>query len=475
MPSSAEVPETEQDPEDGGGPGADPVRSGTFRPLSVLRWLGVVAVALVGAGIGTTLLGQTSVDTSVGEIELTSRPAIGGGFTMSLAPLGTVELPMSAPVRLQARLVALDNRLLVQAGRDLAQGEAAMSNAEAEKVATESAERIAAATGPLALKTLLGGLLGGALTVALVYRRRREVLVGAATGLLAAVALVGVSFAAVPEDITDAEVTGALGLLPNADPGVTKSAEGLEEYVSKTFRNIEGLYSGYVRSAAADRIATSSDRVIAVTGDPTDDEVRRQVAVLASSQGAEGVVWIIPPEEVGAEEGAGEGATTTGPDAVDPSTSLPDAGTDGPAPEEDAPPSFPELPDGVAVLFVAPDQTAGLEILGRFPVLVLGPDGCAPADGDAAALREAALVVDAGGGSVPDSIERTALSTGDEPAASGARLTTDTGAVRISTGTATTDRLEGVVISFGRNSADVLQAQLVTVPDGEVSMQRVLR
>ena len=438
MSSSTDPPATAAGDDEGQG---EPVR--TRRTPTWLRWIGVVVVGLVGAVIGATILGQTTVDTEVGEVELTGRPALGGGFTVSLAPLGTIDLPAGAPMHLQARLVTLDDSLLVRAGRDVAKGQGPISQAEAERVAAEAADRIADAAVPLMLRTLVGGAVGGALAGLLVYRRRREVVIAGVAGLVAVGALAVAAFATLPDSVEDAEVNGALGLLPQADPALLKNAEGLEEYVSKTFRNIEGLYTGYVRSAAADRIARTSDRVIAITGDPTDDEVRRRVAVLAESQGAKGVLWVVPPD--------------TDVEAVD------------------GRPAYPELPADVSALFVLPDDQAGLQFLDRFPVLVLGPDGERPAGQAASAEKDAMLVVEVGGGTVPDDVELPAVSTGDEPAATGARLTNASGPVRISTGVATDDRLEGVVISFGRNQPEVLQAQLVTVADGDISMTRVLR
>jgi hypothetical protein len=402
----------------------------------------VVLVALVGAGLGATLLGQTTVETEVGEIELTSRPAIGGTLTMSLAPLGTIELPMWAPVKVQARLVALSDRLLVQAGRDVAKGAPVMSEAQAEKVAEDAAAEIADASVPLTIRTLLGGLLGGALLVLLVYRGRTEVIVGAAVGVVAAGVLATSALLALPDDIGDARVDGAIGLLPQADPSLLQSAEGVEEYLSKTFRNIEGLYTGYVRSAAADEIARTTDRLVAVTGDPADDEVRRQVAVLASSQGAKGVLWIVPPD---AEVAPG------------------------------APPAFPELPAEVASLFVLPGDGASVQTLDRFPVLVLAADGAGPTGQAAGAVKYTEVAVAAGGGSLAAEVEQAGVSTGDDPTATGARLTVATGPVRATTGVATPDRLEAVILSFARNQPKVLQAQLVTVADGDISMKRVLR
>ncbi|UDY37334.1 hypothetical protein [Dermatobacter hominis] len=442
MSSSTDPPAPAAGDDEGAAAGADPADPGSGRrTASWLRWVGVALVALVGAGIGATLLGQTSVDTAVGEVELTSRPAIGGGFTMSLAPLGTIDLPSASPLHLQARLVALDDALLVKAGRDVAKGQGPISQAEAERVADEAASRISDAAVPLAMRTVLGGLVGGALAALLVYRSRREVAVGAAVGLVAVGALTVAAFVTLPDTVDDAQVNGALGLLPQASPGLLKDAEGVEEYISKTFRNIEGLYTGYVRSAAADRIARTSDRVIAVTGDPADDEVRRQVAVLASSQGAEGVLWIVSDD----------------------------------ADAADGRPAFPELPTDVASLFVLPDDPAGIRFLDRFPVVVLGADGSMPTGPAADAVKDSVLAVEAGGGAVPADVRVAAISTGDEPSATGARLTDDSGAVRVTTGTAVEGRLEGVVLSFGRNAPEVLQAQLVTVADGDISMTRVLR
>ena len=99
-----------------------------------LRWAGVLAVALIGAGIGASLLGRTTVSTAVGDVELTSRPALRGGATLSLAPLGSVDLPSAGPMHLQARLVALDDELLVRAGRGLARGEQSVPASEAARI-----------------------------------------------------------------------------------------------------------------------------------------------------------------------------------------------------------------------------------------------------------------------------------------------------------------------------------------------------
>jgi hypothetical protein len=490
------------DPSSGDPAAPTPPTRGRVR--CTLRWLGVVVVALVGAAIGATIAGQTSVGTEVGQVELTARPAVAGGFTMSLAPLGTIELPTASPMKVQARLVALSDELLVRAGRDVAEGRQPMSQEEAERVADEAATKIGEAAVPLTLRSIAGGAVGGAAAALLVYRARREALVGALTGLVALTAASVAAFALLPDTMDDAEVHGALGLLPQASPGLVEGAEGVQEYISKTFRNIEGLYTGYVRSAAADRIAKRSDRILAVSGDPADEEVRRRVSVLATSQGVKGVLWIVRPaedDEEDADEDTGERSAGDAEERTDEDESeraedgaVDDRGTDegaagdgatGDATDgdtatteadaDDGRPSFPELEEGIPVLFVLPDDPAGVELLDRFAVLVLDADGSMPTGPDAEATEAAALVVEAGGGAPDDDLRLPTISTGDEPTASGARLTDARSPVRITTGTAVDDRLEAVVLSFGRDSAEVLQAQLVTVADGDISMKRVLR
>ena len=435
-----------------------------------LRWAGVLAVALIGAGIGASLLGRTTVSTPVGDVELTSRPALRGGATLSLAPLGSVDLPSAGPMRLQARLVALDDELLVRAGRGLARGEQPVPASEAARIEDEVASQIVDSVGPLALRTVAGGLIGAALLTLLVYRARREAIVGAAVGAVSVVALCTVAFTSIPDGVDDAQVNGAIGLLPQADPGLIEGAEGVQDYIGKTFRNIEGLYTGYVRSVAAGRIARTSDRVIAVSGAPSEDAMRR-VAVLADSQGAKGVLWIVTDRPGAGSEAGSDAEPGDEPDeSSEPDErSGPDA--EGGAGDPTALGSGSEVP----VVFIGPDTAAGFQFLDRFPVLVLGSDGTLPAGSTSGSLDDAALVVDPKGSEVPSDISRPGVSTGKRPSARGAGLTDASGTVRVTTGTIDDDRLEAVVISYGRNGPDIVQAQLVTVANGDIAVTRVLR
>ena len=152
-------------------------------------------------------------------------------------------------MRLQARLT-LDDELLVRAGRGLARGEQPVPASEAARIEDEVRPQIVDSV-PLALPNRRREASSGRSadppglprsTAGDRRSRRRAVSV---------VALCTVAFTSIPDGVDDAQiVSGAIGPAPQADPGLIERCRRGAGLHRQDLPQIEGLYTGYVRSVA---------------------------------------------------------------------------------------------------------------------------------------------------------------------------------------------------------------------------------
>jgi len=240
------------------------------------RIAATVLLALLGSWIGVRITAHTTVDTSVGEATLVVRPSVRGITRLSVAPLGSViGQTHTSPVMVDARLTALDQNLVLR------QAESFQDKGElAPDIDTSQlADQLSKAIWPLALRTVLGAVIGAALLVLLVMRTRTMVLLAGGVGLV--VSVTALALTAATNDGTawkDPERRGLLELAPELVNQVeSKDNTEAQEYFARTIRNLQGIYKGYVGTArtlqaikGTQRVATISLRVAPLEADQVD-------------------------------------------------------------------------------------------------------------------------------------------------------------------------------------------------------------
>lgn len=195
----------------------------------------VVLVALVSAATAVAAWGGASRDIGPLETRLSLAPALTGGVTIGVPPLGRLDLDTHAgPLQVQATITGIDPgraRSLLTArnpGRTVTR-----------QVTADSQDAVAAA----AARALLVGLAASGVACAVVFRRPRAVLGGTAAvtaTLTASVLIAGTTLRtqALDEPRFD-------GLLVQA-PALIGRVEGFEEYgerVAKLTSNVARVYS----------------------------------------------------------------------------------------------------------------------------------------------------------------------------------------------------------------------------------------
>ena len=260
------------------GASADAAAEPTAAPKQ--RHLGRIAatvlLALLGSWIGVRILAHTTVDTSVGEATLSVQPSLRGITRLSVAPLGSViGRTHVSPVMVDARLTALDQNLVLR------QAESFKDKGElAPDIDTSQlADQLGAALWPLALRTVLGAVLGAVLLVLLVMRTRNMVLLAGGVGLV--VSVTALALTAATNDGSawkDPERRGLVALAPELVNQVeSKDTTEAQEYFARTIRNLQGIYRGYVGTArtlqaikGTQRVATISLRVAPLEAEQVD-------------------------------------------------------------------------------------------------------------------------------------------------------------------------------------------------------------
>ncbi|MFM7065197.1 MAG: hypothetical protein ACKO04_17195 [Actinomycetes bacterium] len=234
------------------------------RQRNVGRIAATVLLALLGSWVGVRILAHTTVETSVGEATLSVQPSFRGITRLSVAPLGSViGRTHTAPVMVDARLTALDQNLVLRQAESF-QDKGALAP---EIDTSQLADQLGSALWPLALRTVLGAVLGAALLVLLVMRTRRLVLLAGGVGLVASVAALALT--AATNDGTawrDPERKGLVALAPELVNQVeSKDTTEAREYFARTIRNLQGIYRGYVGTARTLQAIKGTQRVAVVS------------------------------------------------------------------------------------------------------------------------------------------------------------------------------------------------------------------
>lgn len=288
------------------------------------RIAATVLLALLGSWIGVRIMAHTTVSTSVGDATLSVQPSFRGITRLSVAPLGSViGHTHSSPVMVDARLTALDQNLVLR------QAESFKDKGElAPDIDTSQlADQLGKAVWPLALRTVLGAVLGAVLLVLLVMRSRNMVLLAGGVGLVLSVAALALT--AATNDGTawrDPERKGLVALAPELVNQVeSKDTTEAQEYFARTIRNLQGIYRGYVGTARTLQAIKGTQRIATIS---------LHVAPLEAAQ-VESGTDVVSSEEDGDETGetttslVGEVSTTTsttvpplpvGAPSVDPNT-----------------------------------------------------------------------------------------------------------------------------------------------------------
>ena len=255
---------TDQAPSDGTPADTATAPAAAPKQRHLGRIAATVLLALLGSWIGVRILAHTTVSTSVGDATLSVQPSFRGITRLSVAPLGSViGHTHSSPVMVDARLTALDQNLVLR------QAESFKDKGElAPDIDTSQlADQLSKAIWPLALRTVLGAVLGAVLLVLLVMRSRNMVLLAGGVGLVLSVAALALT--AATNDGTawrDPERRGLVALAPELVNQVeSKDTTEAQEYFARTIRNLQGIYRGYVGTARTLQAIKGTQRVATIS------------------------------------------------------------------------------------------------------------------------------------------------------------------------------------------------------------------
>ncbi|HEX2191632.1 MAG TPA: metallophosphoesterase [Acidimicrobiales bacterium] len=223
-----------------GEAGADESQTdpGRARRRSRLRLLRTAALAIVGALGG--IVAAADVQVGIGPFTSTflARPALDGDTTVSLAPLGTIQLDThDAPLAIDVRV----DELRLDEAEAIAQDPAVLERFETEVVADAKS-----ALRALALRTALAAVLGalaGALVSAVAWR---SLIIG---GVIGAVLVGGVLGATLgtwrAEAVAEPRYTGLLTIAPKAVGDVEAVIERFGRYRAQLAELVENVVTLY--------------------------------------------------------------------------------------------------------------------------------------------------------------------------------------------------------------------------------------
>ena len=289
-------PTTDEAPSSGTPDDAADEPTAARRQRHLGRIAATILLALLGSWIGVRIMAHTTVSTTVGDATLSVQPSLRGITRLSVAPLGSViGHTHSAPVMVDARLTALDQNLVlrqVESFKD--KGELAP-----DIDTSQLADQLSKAIWPLALRTVLGAVLGAVLLVLLVMRSRNMVLLGGGVALVVTVAALALT--AATNDGTawkDPERKGLVALAPELVNQVeSKDTTEAQEYFARTIRNLQGIYRGYVGTARTLQAIKGTQRIATIS---------LHVAPLEAAQVESGTDVVVEEEDADAT-----GETTT--------------------------------------------------------------------------------------------------------------------------------------------------------------------
>ncbi|TFV86472.1 metallophosphoesterase [Blastococcus sp. CT_GayMR16] len=198
-PSEAGTPGTEPSP----APPDAPPSPWRHRARVAGRWSLRVGVALIGAVIAVLLFGRISAPIGPFDATLAFRPALDGGATVAVPPLGDLQVDVyDGPLRLDIGLQRVDQ----ERARALASDPVRLAG-----VVNQVSDDLRGAVVRLAWTTALVAIAGAALTSLVVLRRRREPLIAAGVTTVLLLGTAGLGAATWrPEALSQPTYTGLL-------------------------------------------------------------------------------------------------------------------------------------------------------------------------------------------------------------------------------------------------------------------------
>jgi predicted phosphodiesterase len=200
----------------------------------------VVLVGVLGALLGLLVAGRVSTPVGPFDASMTFAPAVGGGTTVDVPPLGQLQLDThDGPVRLGVRIETLrtDAAQAIVADPDQLRG-----------LGDEAQSDLRAGMVDLVLRTGLVTVVGAAALGLLVFRRRwRRVVAATGAGLGALLLTAGVSAATFDErSLAEPRFTGLLASAPTAIGDVRDLVARFDVYqlqLGRLVSNLSELYS----------------------------------------------------------------------------------------------------------------------------------------------------------------------------------------------------------------------------------------
>jgi hypothetical protein len=199
---------------------------------------GLVLVTLVGMSIGLLLGGKVHQDVGPFAAQFSLRPALSGGTTVQIPPLGSLDLRShQGPAHLDVQLDALDQK----------RTEALVTNPNGLNVASQSAVAdVQRGVSRLALQAAAAALIGAMAAAAVVYRDMRRI---ATAGIVAVVIMASSAVAALvtfrPNSVEEPQYHGLLANAPAVIGDARNIANRFDAYKAELQRlvnNVSRLY-----------------------------------------------------------------------------------------------------------------------------------------------------------------------------------------------------------------------------------------
>jgi predicted phosphodiesterase len=222
-------------------------QDGSTAPRSRVRRYGyraaVAAVALASAGTAVAAWGGASRDIGPLETRISLAPALTGGVTVGVPPLGRLDLDTHAgPLQVRATVTGIDParaRTLLRASNP--------GRTVTAQVTADSQDAVVAA----AAKAVLLSLAASGVACALVFRRRRAVLGGTAVVTATLLLSAGIAGATLRTEALDEPRFDGLLVQAPALIGRVGSFEAYSERVAQLTSNVARVYGSLATLPAA--------------------------------------------------------------------------------------------------------------------------------------------------------------------------------------------------------------------------------
>jgi predicted MPP superfamily phosphohydrolase len=199
----------------------------------------VIAVGLAGGVIGMMLGGRVETPVGPADVGMSVRPSLGGGTTVQIPPLGSLQLDSHwGPIRLEARVAELHP----EPARKLLE-----NNTELDGLTDSITRQVRSGLVSLAIRAIAFTLVFGFLAGLLVFRSWRRGLFTMATAagaLLISLLVAYLTFS--PQSIAEPRYTGLLANAPQVVGDARSIVERFTEYRAQLARlvgNVSRLYA----------------------------------------------------------------------------------------------------------------------------------------------------------------------------------------------------------------------------------------